>query len=61
MTNPSGGSLPAWLASGRIGADRHRRMTAVDAPDAFQTLLWELDLSVPNLDVVVRGPRGGLH
>ena len=41
MTNPSGGSLPAWLASCQIGADRHRRMTAVGALDAFQTLLWE--------------------
>ena len=39
--------LPAWLASCQIGADRQRRMTAAGALDAFQTLLWELDVSVP--------------
>ena len=61
MSNPSGGSLPAWLASCQIGADRHRRMTAVGALDAFQTLLWELDVSVPKLDVVGGGPRRGLR
>jgi len=36
-------------------------MTAVGALDAFQTLLWELDVSVPKLGVVVRGSRRGLR
>ena len=35
-------------------------MTAVGALDASQTLLWELDVSVPTLDVVVHEPRTGL-
>src|SRR5260370_6891823 len=35
-------------------------MTAVGALDAFQTLMWEPDVFVPKLDVVVRGPRTGL-
>jgi hypothetical protein len=32
-------------ASCEIGADRHRRMTAVSALDPFETLLWELTSS----------------
>ena len=59
MTNLSGG-LPVWLASCQIGADRHRRMTAVGALNGLQTLLCELDVRVQKLDVIVRGPRRGL-
>lgn len=35
-------------------------MTAVGVLDASQTLLWELDVSVPTLDAVVHEPRTGL-
>ena len=59
MTDLSGG-LPVWLASCQIGADRHRRMTAVGALNGLQTLLCELDVRVQKLDVIVRGPRRGL-